>query len=68
MKKARRYKPDPLKGKRDVYSQLYRAVRRYVEKHGGSVVVIGGIESQQWDASRPLNYTKKLVSSSKQQL
>lgn len=40
--------------KRDVLAgnspdlQLYRAVRRYVEDHGGSVLVIGGIEIQSW--------------------
>jgi hypothetical protein len=28
--------------------QLYRAVRRYVESLGGSIVVIGGIEVQEW--------------------
>jgi hypothetical protein len=28
--------------------ELYRAVRHYVESLGGSIVVIGGIEVQQW--------------------
>lgn len=41
-------------GKRDVLAgstpdlQLYRGVRRYVQHLGGSVVVIGGIEVQEW--------------------
>ena len=40
--------------KRDVLAgntpdlQLYRGVRRYVESLGGSVIVIGGIEIQEW--------------------
>jgi hypothetical protein len=40
--------------KRDVLAgrapdlQLYRAVRRYVQSLGGSIVVIGGIEVQEW--------------------
>jgi hypothetical protein len=35
---------DPLHGKRDPVSQLYRAVKRYVESHDGTVFVIGGIQ------------------------
>jgi hypothetical protein len=27
---------------------LYEAVAQYIEKNGGSVIVIGGIEIQQW--------------------
>lgn len=42
-----RKKRDPLTG-RTPDIQLYRAVRRYVESLGGSVVVIGGIEVQEW--------------------
>lgn len=33
---------------RDPVSQLYRAVDRYVKSKGGSLVVIGGIQVQQW--------------------
>lgn len=33
---------------RDATSQLYRAVRRYVETRGGNIVVIGGVQVQQW--------------------
>lgn len=36
---------DPLAGKRDPESQLYRAVRRFVLARGGSLVVIGGINT-----------------------
>lgn len=38
---------DPLAGKRDPVSQLYRAVKRYVESNNGSVLVIGGIQIEQ---------------------
>jgi hypothetical protein len=38
----------PLAGKRDAESCLYRAVKNYVKKLGGSVAVIGGIEIQTW--------------------
>lgn len=34
---------DVLAGKRDPVSQLYRAVKRYVEHHNGNIIVIGGI-------------------------
>ncbi len=33
---------DPLSG-RDPETQLYRAVRRYVESRGGKLIVIGGV-------------------------
>lgn len=41
-------KRDPLAGLRDPTSQLYRAVRRYVESKGGSILVIGGVQVEQW--------------------
>ena len=40
-------KRDALAG-RDPTMQLYRSIRLYVESNGGSLVVIGGIEVQQW--------------------
>ena len=44
MKRKKKTKRDVLAGKRDPVSQLYRAVRRYVEHHNGSIIVIGGIQ------------------------
>ena len=51
-------KPKPAKRKterekdrlagRSAEMQLYRAVRRYVLEKGGNVVVIGGIQMQEW--------------------
>ena len=35
---------------------LLRAVRRYVEHHGGKILVIGGIEVQTWPEDRALNF------------
>jgi len=32
----------------DPVSQLYRAVIRYVESRGGNVLVIGGVQVQEW--------------------
>lgn len=46
MKKAK-HKPI-LIGGRDPISQLYRAVLRYVEASGGQVIVIGGVQVQEW--------------------
>jgi hypothetical protein len=43
-----RKRRDPLAGKRDPSSQLLRAVRRFVESHGGNVLVIGDIQLQRW--------------------
>lgn len=45
--KVAKKKRDPLAG-RAPDMQLYRAVRRYVESLDGSIVVIGGIEVQEW--------------------
>lgn len=47
-RKTKSKKRDVLAGKRDPESQLYRAIRRYVESKGGSLMVIGGIETQEW--------------------
>jgi len=40
-------KPTRILG-RDPVSQLYRAVIRYVESHGGNIVVIEGVQLQEW--------------------
>lgn len=45
----------PITG-RDPTSQLYRAVIRYIESKGGSVLVIGGVQIQQWPGERELNF------------
>jgi len=45
----------PILG-RDPTSQLYRAVIRYIESKGGSVLVIGGAQIQQWPGEREFNY------------
>ncbi len=34
---------------RDPVAQLYRAVLRYVEAHGGALMVVGGVEVQVWE-------------------
>ena len=36
---------------------LYASVVNYVNKHGGSAVVVGGIQVQQWPGDGKLNYT-----------
>lgn len=41
---------------RDPVSQLYRAVKRYVESRGGSILVIGGIETQVWPEEFKYNF------------
>lgn len=46
--KTKKKKRDVLAGKRDPTSQLYRAVRRYVESKGGNILVIGGVQVEQW--------------------
>lgn len=50
-KKAKKSQ-DVLAGDRTPVGQLYRAVRRYVETHGGSIVVIGGIKLLQWPTGK----------------
>jgi hypothetical protein len=42
---------------RDPVSQLYRAVLRYVTTNGGSILVIGGIQVQEWPGSGKGNFT-----------
>ncbi len=42
---------DVLAG-RSIEMQLYRAVRRYVQERGGKLLVIGGIEIQEWPEDR----------------
>ena len=44
-----------IKG-RDSVMQLYRAVVRYVKANGGQVVVIGGVEMQEWSADGKQSY------------
>ena len=46
--KKKKAKRDPLAGDRSPSGQLYRAVRRFVESKGGSILVIGGIQVEQW--------------------
>ena len=36
---------------------LYAAVANYVNKNGGSAIVIGGIQIQEWPGAGKLNYT-----------
>lgn len=36
---------------------LYRAVQRYVKSNGGTVIVAGGIQMQEWPNDGSLNYT-----------
>lgn len=55
-KRGKKKKRDVLAGRRDPESQLYRAVRRYVESKGGSLIVIGGIETQQWPDDREMMF------------
>lgn len=53
--KKKRKKTDMLSG-RDPTSQLYRAVRRYVESHGGSLLVIGGVQVEEWPGQVKHNF------------
>jgi hypothetical protein len=50
--KAKRF---PMLG-RSVHDRLYRAVVNYVEAHGGMLVVVGGVEVQQWMPDRPSSF------------
>jgi hypothetical protein len=34
--------------KKNAIERLYKAVANYVEKNGGKIVVIGGIQLQEW--------------------
>lgn len=47
-KRVKDRKPPVVLAGRDPTTQLYRAVKRYVESKGGSIVVIGGVSLQQW--------------------
>jgi hypothetical protein len=38
-------------------NRLYEAVAAYVEKNGGSVVVIGGIQIQEWPGDGKFKFT-----------
>lgn len=51
-RKKQAKRTDVLAGKRDPVSQLYRAVRRYVEHHKGNIVVVGGIQLHELDITR----------------
>lgn len=39
-----------MKQKKDVTDRLYDAVAAWAKSKGGNIVVIGGIETQQWGA------------------
>ena len=41
---------------RDPISQLYRAVERYVKANNGNVLVIGGVQVQQWPGTTGAQY------------
>ena len=41
----------------DTYDELYKAVQKYVEANGGSVLVIGGVQLIQMPDSLKYNYT-----------
>ena len=37
--------------------QLYKAVQNYVEKCGGKLIVIGGVQTIQWPTDLKYNFT-----------
>jgi len=41
---------------RDPTSQLYRAIIRYVESKKGSILVIGGVQIEQWPGAGEFKY------------
>lgn len=41
----------------DPTNALYAAINAYVKSKGGSIVVIGGIQIQQWPDDLKFNYT-----------
>ena len=41
----------------DGYLRLYRAVAKYVEDHGGKVIVCGGIQIQEWPDDAEYNFS-----------
>jgi hypothetical protein len=57
MKRKAKKSRDPLAGKRDATSQLYRAVRRYVVGNGGNIAIIGGIQVQECPGDNEYKYT-----------
>ena len=38
------------------YDVLYKAVQKYVENRGGKIMVIGGIEVQQWPEDSAMTF------------
>jgi hypothetical protein len=38
----------------DLHDKLYSAVQEYVEGHGGKLIVIGGVQIQEWPEDNPL--------------
>lgn len=52
----KRRQPDRIGG-RDPVAQLYRAVKRYVEHHGGHLVIIGGISIIQFPDDSRFNFS-----------
>lgn len=56
-RKARpKNKSDLFGGKRDPATSLLRAVRRFVMWKGGTVLVIGGIQVQEWPGEGKFKY------------
>jgi hypothetical protein len=53
--KTKKKPKDRLAG-RSPTMQLYRAVRRYIESGNGNIVVIGGIEVQEWPSEGPYKF------------
>lgn len=51
---AKRKKTRPYN---DIIDDLYLAVQQYVESNGGNVVVIGGVQVQQWPFDLEHNFT-----------
>jgi ABC-type sugar transport system substrate-binding protein len=45
-----------MKKKKDVTDRLYDAVIDFIESKGGKVLVIGGVETQQFPEDRKLNF------------
>jgi hypothetical protein len=45
---ATRKKKDPLRGKRDPLSQLYRAAKRYVDSQKGELHGIDGVQVEEF--------------------
>ena len=57
MKAKKKSKPKHRKiTGRDPTSQLYRAIVRYVESKKGSIIVIGGVQIEQWPGDGEFKY------------